>query len=124
MVDSLKLGGDGGVNGGANVFPKLFVQCHAAARRGDLERTEALQRCIDTFQQIYTVGKYASRFIKATKCALSLQGICDDHMAEPFNRFLPPERERVDRILQDLLPELNELLGGDLCSHDRDPSNR
>ena len=35
------------------------------------------------------------RFIKATKCSLSLLGICDDFMAEPFHRFRAPERERV-----------------------------
>ena len=55
---------------------------------------------INAFQKIYTIGKYASRHIKATKCALSLLGICDDFMAEPFNHFLPPERAKVREILQ------------------------
>jgi 4-hydroxy-tetrahydrodipicolinate synthase len=54
---------------------------------------------VEKLQQIYSVGKYASRFIKATKCALSIRGICSDHMAEPFNHFLPPERARVQEIL-------------------------
>ena len=59
---------------------------------------------IERLQAIYDVGKYASRHIKATKCGLSLMGICDDFMAEPFNRFLPPERERVADILKDIVP--------------------
>ena len=95
-------GGDGGVNGGANVFPQLFVSLFQAAAEGDSERVAELQSQVDALQAIYDVGKYGSRFIKATKCALSLQGICSDHMAEPFNHFLPPERERVARILDGL----------------------
>ena len=55
---------------------------------------------INAFQSVYTIGKYASRFIKATKCALSLLGVCDDFMAEPFHHFLPPERDKVRRILE------------------------
>ena len=102
LVDALELGGDGGVHGGANVFPELFVACYESAMAGDQTKTEALIRVIEALQQIYTIGKYASRFIKATKCALSLRGICDDHMAEPFNHFLAPERERVATILDDL----------------------
>lgn len=102
LVPSLELGGDGGVHGGANVFPELFVQCYHAARAGDTETTELLVRQIECLQQIYTVGKYASRFIKATKSALSLRGICSDRLAEPFNHFLQPERDRVARILDEL----------------------
>ena len=62
----------------------------------------SLQTAINALQQIYEVGKYASKYIKATKCCLSLLGICDDFMAEPFHRFLAPERERVRMILESL----------------------
>jgi hypothetical protein len=54
---------------------------------------------INDFQRIYAVGQYTSRFIKATKCALSLLGICDDFMAEPFQRFSLSEREKVREVL-------------------------
>lgn len=98
-AQAVALGGDGGVNGGANIFPQLFVALYQAAVQGDLYRVEVLTQRVEKLQQIYTVGKYASRYIKATKCALSLLGICSDHMAEPFNHFLPPERARVAEIL-------------------------
>lgn len=104
LVESLRLGGDGGVSGGANIFPKLFVECVRAFHTGDNLRVERLSHDIEELQRIYDVGKYASRFIKATKCALSLRGICDDTMAEPFNHFLPPERERVRQILDAAFP--------------------
>jgi dihydrodipicolinate synthase/N-acetylneuraminate lyase len=98
-AEAVKLGGDGGVNGGANIFPELFVSLYQAAVRGDTNEVDMLTARVEKLQQIYTVGKYASRFIKATKCALSIRGICSDHMAEPFNHFLPPERARVQEIL-------------------------
>jgi len=103
LPQAIQLGGHGGVNGGANVFPQLFVAFYQAALAGDAQRLQELQAIVDEFQAVYEIGKYASRFIKATKCCLSLLDVCDDFMAEPFNRFLEPERTRVDAILQRLL---------------------
>ena len=102
MIASLALGGDGGVNGGANVYPKLFVDAYRSTRDGDEVRKLSLQRKIEAFGKIYEVGKYASRFMKGTKCAVSILGLCDDRMAEPFNRFYPEDREKVKKILDDL----------------------
>jgi dihydrodipicolinate synthase/N-acetylneuraminate lyase len=104
---AMRLGGDGGVSGGANVFPRLFVECYEAAVAEDYARMDRLGRLIDEFQQVYEIGKYASRFIKATKCSLSLLGICDDFMAEPFHRFRAPERERVRVIVEELRAKLD-----------------
>ncbi len=61
---------------------------------------------IHELQQIYTIGKYASRFIKATKCSASLLGLCDDFMAEPFHRFHPADREKVRLIVDPLVAKL------------------
>lgn len=102
LPDAVRRGGDGAVAGGANVLPELFVDCYRAVSARDDARTAHLRQWIDQFQAIYEVGKYASRYIKATKCALSLLGICDDFMAEPFNHFHPPERARVQAVLQQL----------------------
>ncbi len=105
LVDAMRLGADGGVSGGANVFPQLFVACYEAARDGrEAEAAELLAR-VHAFQSVYAIGKYTSRYIKATKCALSLLGICDDFMAEPFNHFLPPERQKVREILATFVAE-------------------
>lgn len=106
LGEALDLGGDGGVAGGGNVLPQLFVDRYNAFRAGDQAEAARLQRRILDLQQIYDIGKYASRHIKATKCALSLVGICDDCMAEPFDRFRAPERQRVADILRASFPEL------------------
>lgn len=109
ISEAMALGGDGAVTGGANVFPTLFVQCYQATVDGDLQRAGELSQTIHDFQSIYEIGKYASRYIKATKCALSLQGICDDFMAEPFDRFHAPERARVKAILETIAPGVPKL---------------
>lgn len=106
LPQAMKLGGDGGVTGGGNAYPRLFVECYQACVAGDAARIAAASRAIDALQKIYDIGKYASRYIKATKCACSLLGLCDDFMAEPFHKFHAPERERVRQILDSLpLPE-------------------
>lgn len=102
LPESMRLGGNGGVAGGANIFPRIFVDCYDACVAGNQVRIDELQIAINALQQIYEVGKYASKYIKATKCCLSLLGICDDFMAEPFDRFRAPERERVRVILESL----------------------
>ncbi len=109
LPEAMAVGGDGGVTGGANVFPTLFVQCYQAAVDGDSAELQRLSQTIDDFQKIYDIGKYASRGIKATKCCLSLLGICDDFLAEPFDRFHPPERERVRAIMQAIEPQVPSL---------------
>jgi 4-hydroxy-tetrahydrodipicolinate synthase len=99
LVEAVRLGADGGVNGGANIYPSLFVAAYRAAATGDTAAAAACQHQISALQEIYTIGKYASRNIKATKCALSLLGVCDDFMAEPFHRFKAPERAKVAGVL-------------------------
>jgi len=99
---AIALGGNGGVNGGANIFPELFAAMYQAAITADSAQLTILNQQIQELQQIYSVGKYASRFIKATKSSLSILGICSDQLAPPFNHFLEPEREAVASILDQI----------------------
>ena len=102
LVDALRCGAQGGVNAGAHVCPRLFVELYEATVRGDTARVAELQQRLLRLGEIYRVGRHASAVIKGVKCSLSLMGICDDFMAEPMARFHPPERERVRSILASL----------------------
>lgn len=105
LLDAVLAGGNGGVNGGANVFPELYVALHRAAAAGDLPRARALHRQVmEVSAKLYQVGRHSSAIIKGIKCALSLEGVCDDFMAEPFHRFRADDRQRVAAVL----PELKE----------------
>lgn len=110
LLPSLELGGDGGVSGGANLFPKLYVRVVTAHRAGDRAGAAAGQQLIQQVSDsFYRIGKYSSAIIKGIKCALACQGICDDFMAEPFHRFRPAEREMVQTRLQAMAAELGDL---------------
>jgi 2-dehydro-3-deoxy-D-pentonate aldolase len=102
LTETLKMGGDGGINGGANVWPRLLTDLYQAAAGADPEKEATLQQTLLKFGAIYKVGQHASAVIKGLKCSASLLGICEDFMAEPFSRFRHPEREKVRAILKDV----------------------
>ena len=105
------MGAHGGINGGANMFPELYVAMYDAARQGQLERVRQLQQYIMQISTtIYTVGKHGSSYLKGLKCALSLLGIInDDFVASPFYKFNAPEREKIRQALAALPIENGKL---------------
>ena len=102
LAQSIKCGGHGGVSGGAQVYPELFVELYASALMDDWARVDQLQKTLLQLGKIYQIGRHTSAVIKGIKCALSLQGVCSGLMAEPFSPFKNPERERVRQILESL----------------------
>ena len=99
LAEAVIFGGHGGVSGGANLFPRLFVDLYEAARDLNMPRVKQLQEHLFNVRKLYGLGKYTSTFIKGVKCALNLKGICSDVMAEPFKAFRQPEREKVAQVL-------------------------
>lgn len=110
LLGALQAGGHGGVSGGANLFPKLYVKVCEAYRAGDMARAQALQaqiqRVSDSF---YRVGKYSSSIIKGIKCVANSLGICNDFMAEPFHKFRTEERALVKTRLKEIEAEIAKL---------------
>ena len=106
------LGGHGGINGGANMFPELYVGMYDAAKAGNLQRIRLLQQYIMQIStSIYTVGKHGSSYLKGLKCALSLLGVIkDDFVASPFYKFDAPEREKIRQALAVLPIENGKLV--------------
>jgi dihydrodipicolinate synthase/N-acetylneuraminate lyase len=110
LFDALQLGGHGGVNGGANLFPEIYVRLCQIFRSGDIARARALQKQIQRIgDSLYRIGKHPSAVIKGIKCALACLGICDDFMAEPFHRFRAEERELAKSRLKEIQAELSKL---------------
>jgi dihydrodipicolinate synthase/N-acetylneuraminate lyase len=102
LGESVLLGGHGGVCGGANLCPRLYVALYEAAVKNDVHRVMELHAQVMRISgTIYKVGRHGSAFIKSVKCALSVLGICDDFLAEPFHRFREEERKRVGAYLQE-----------------------
>jgi len=98
---TMHMGGDGGVNGGAHLFPRLFVACFEALKSGDAERAAQLQQEIEAMQTCYAVGEDdPQRFLKVPKHVLGLLGICSDQLAPPLASLSPRQiellRKRMD----------------------------
>ena len=103
LAEFVLMGGHGGVNGGANMFPKLYVDMYEAAAKHDFKMIAALQeKILKISTSVYTVGHYGSSYLKGLKCALSVMGICSDFMAEPFHRFREPERKKIEKALEEV----------------------
>ena len=103
LAEAVLLGAYGGVSGGANIIPKLYVDLYDAARIQDLETMEALQKKVMQIStSIYGVGHFQSSYLKGLKCALSCMGICSDFLAEPFHRFRSVEHDVIRRHLEEL----------------------
>ena len=96
-------GGHGGITGGANMFPRLYVDLYNASVARDFDQIARLQKTVmQVSSSIYTVGNYKSSYLKGLKCALSLMGICSDFMSEPYSKFREPERARIQYLLDEL----------------------
>jgi len=103
--ECILMGANGGVNGGANMFPELYVAMYKAATEGDILEMRRLQRYIMQISStIYNIGQHGSSYLKGLKCACNLLGIIDDDfVASPFYKFNLPERVKVQQAL-DALP--------------------
>ena len=96
LGEAVLMGCHGGVTGGANFCPKLYVDLYNAACAREMEKVRSLQaRVMEISTRIYRTGSYGSSYLKGVKCALSCLGVCDDFMAEPFQRFSPEKREII-----------------------------
>jgi 4-hydroxy-tetrahydrodipicolinate synthase len=102
MAESVLLGGTGGVTGGANLEPRLYVDLYEAAAAEDLEGVRKLQTQVLNLGRIYRVGEGGSAYLRGLKCALAAAGICDDALTAPFERLGVEERARVRRLVEEL----------------------
>ncbi|MBC6998924.1 dihydrodipicolinate synthase family protein [Cytophaga sp. FL35] len=94
-------GGHGAVAGGANFFPKLFVELYNASLIGELLKVEQLNEEVNKlYHTIYNVGSFSSKITKGTKCALAVLNICEDHMALPLKKFSDIERHKIATYVQ------------------------
>ena len=103
LGETLVLGGHGGVCGGANLIPELYVSMYETSKAGDLKKMSELhERIMQVSSSIYSVGKYKSSYLKGLKCALSIMDLCNDFMAEPFHKFRETERGIIRQHLIEL----------------------
>src|SRR5690625_1584726 len=103
LMHALLSRGHGGVNGGANLFPELYVAMYNAVMGKDFERMQILQKLIlEISSNLYTIGDSPVKYLQGLKCALSVTGLCSDELTAPFEAFKGAEKEKVEKLLQNI----------------------
>jgi 2-dehydro-3-deoxy-D-pentonate aldolase len=110
LASALERGGSGGVNGGANLFPHLFVMWYDALVQGDSHVAEQAEAVIAELQAIYQVGSGHAAVPKALKAGLKHLGICSDLPALPFERFNANNRARIADVLDSVADHLPQVV--------------
>ncbi len=111
MAETVLMGGFGGVCGGANLFPKLYVELYNAAMARDFEKVKTCQHAVmEISRNIYQIGQYKSSYMKGLKTSLSFLGLCQPQFAAPLFPFSVDEelelRSRFEIISASLQVQL------------------
>lgn len=104
LEPAVRLGGSGGVNGGANIWPELFVAMYEAvtSETQDPVKIADLQRKIDRLNDIYAVVAGGMGVCRGMKYACHYLGICSDLCAEPFHPLTDAEKKKIEAIVEEL----------------------
>jgi dihydrodipicolinate synthase/N-acetylneuraminate lyase len=103
LAEMVGEGAHGGVCGGANLYPELYVQLYEAAARGDRELVCRLQEIVMAVSAgVYTIGEPGSSYLRGLKTALSILGIGNGVMAEPYQPLSLAERNQLRRVLSNV----------------------
>ena len=102
LTETIMNGGHGAIAGGANFFPRLFVDLYNASVANDKETVSVLQKkVLKIYNTIYNVGKYSSKYLIGTKCTLSVMGICNDYLALPLRKFDNTQRKKIQKYVEE-----------------------
>jgi 4-hydroxy-tetrahydrodipicolinate synthase len=99
LCAAVTIGADGGISGGANVHPRLFVEAYEAAKRRDVQAVGDYEQRIKQLGRLYQFTPSATGVIQGLKSALSILGLCDDTMSTPFKPLEGANARQVRQIL-------------------------
>ncbi len=101
LAEAVLLGAHGGMAGGSNVWPQLFVALYEAAVAHDIGRVAALHQQVVQFDSaVYRSAAHTANPLRGLKCALSFMGICSTDLTLPLRPYSHEERDRVQKYLQ------------------------
>lgn len=92
-------GGQGGVLGSSNVFPKKVVRLYDLARQGRVEETTSLQLELARFGRALKIGTFPAAAKYLVERVWGLKAYC----RAPVGDLTPDERHHVDELVGPLL---------------------
>lgn len=102
---SVRLGGNGGVNGGANLYPELFVNMYKAAKSNKTAEMEKLQKKIDLLGRIYRIPDFGLGVTRGLKAAMEIRGLCSALPAQPFTKISSSEQKKIAAVVEELFSD-------------------
>ncbi|NGM62472.1 dihydrodipicolinate synthase family protein [Sphingobacterium sp. SGG-5] len=99
LVKSMEAGADGGVLGGANIFPRLLSSFYQAIKNNNVSEVARLESTLSDYRRIYSSGIGATSSIQTIKYILEQQGICRRTMTVPFKVMDENTGRRVSEIV-------------------------
>ena len=110
LFEAMDAGATGGVNGGANLFPELYVALYNAIAAGDRQRARALQDLVARIgREVYNAAA-SPGFVFGIKCALEVLGLAGPLPAEPLTLPDGATREKIRAAISHIQPLALELI--------------
>jgi 4-hydroxy-tetrahydrodipicolinate synthase len=95
LAEAVLYGADGGVTGGANLFPQLYIELYEAAQRNDLLSIRPLQDAVKRICDCI----YNPSYLPGLKYALACKKLCSEVLADPLHPASVHQKEAIERLL-------------------------
>ncbi len=101
LAEAVLFGAHGGMAGGSNVNPRLFVELYEAAVANDMNRVATLHQQVIQFDNaIYRAAEDPHNPLRGLKAALAVMGICGTAMTPPLRPVSNAERLGIQEYLE------------------------
>jgi dihydrodipicolinate synthase/N-acetylneuraminate lyase len=112
LIQAMRLGAVGGVNGGGVLFPGVYAARIAAFAAGDTELAAKADRFVQRFsKQIFPTSSGRMAVIEAMKQGLAAMGLCQPWVLSPLQPLDSEHRQRIERKIAEL-----EIEAAEICS--------
>lgn len=101
-IPAIKLGFDGLVPSGGNLYPERWHQLYQAARNGDWATAEKLQQSLDAIGNVFQRDRTLGQSLAALKAGLGLRNLCGPDMVPPLLPLSAAAQEAVRAELRQL----------------------
>jgi 4-hydroxy-tetrahydrodipicolinate synthase len=101
LAEAVLMGAHGGMAGGSNVRPRLFVDLYEAAVAQDIKRLATLHEQVIQFDDaVYRSADDPHNPLRGLKAALEILGICSAALTPPLRPISSRERASIQQYLR------------------------
>lgn len=118
LGDAVAGGAQGGVCGGANLFPRLYVELYRCAAQGCGEKAALLGTAVDQVgRHVYQLQDGQWSFIESIKYVLSLLRICGEFVLPPLRQLSESNKNLLKSRLVTLSQQSSGFITAELVDY-------